>query len=109
MEFSRLFLTSKIERLGEKNLPKILVENGGIINCRMKAADFRFPAPPGSRAANLMLTSTGSVEARFQSSNQVTASEYENWLSGKVQVGGWVTVHSVPGGLLIKFSHFGDK
>ncbi len=79
----------------------------------MKANDFRFPLPPGSRAANLVLrgfdTVAGSVEARFQTSNQVRASEYENWLSGKVQVGGWVTAHSVPRGLLIKFSYFGDK
>jgi hypothetical protein len=48
---ARLLLNSRIERLGEKNLPKILVQ-GSTIYCRMKAGDFRFPLPPASRAVN---------------------------------------------------------
>src|SRR6266404_5399298 len=94
VEFSPLFLDSKAERIGEKNLPKIRVEKGRTIYCRMKADDFRFPLPPGSRALNPAITSggfdtvDGSVEARFESANQVTARDYENWLAGKVQVGG---------------------
>src|SRR5256885_154719 len=88
-----LFLNSRIERLHEKNLPKILVERGSTIYCRMKADDFRFPLPPGSRAVNPIVTGgfdtvDGSVEARFESTNRVTATEYKSWLSGKVQVGG---------------------
>ena len=109
-----LFLNSRIERIGEKNLPKILIEKGGTIYCRMKADDFRFPLPPGSRAVNPVVTggfdtADGSVEARFGGSNGVTAGEYENWLSGKVQVGGQITAQTIPGGLLIKFHYFGDR
>ncbi len=54
-------------------------------------------------------TVDGSVEARFESTNQGTASEYENWLSGKVPVGGQVTAEAISGGLLIKFHYFGDR
>jgi hypothetical protein len=110
-----LFLNSRIERLDETGLPKALVEKGGIIYCRMKADDFRFPLPPGSHVMPPIIISggfdtvDGSVEARFEGSNQVTPSEYEAWLSSRMQVGGYVTAGSVPGGLLIKFHYFGDK
>jgi hypothetical protein len=109
-----LFLNSRIERLGEKNLPTILAEKGGMIHCRMKADDFRFPLPPGSRAVSLVVkggfdTVDGSVEARFESTNQITASQYEGWLSDKVQAGGQVTAQAISGGLLIKFHYFGDR
>jgi hypothetical protein len=65
-----LFLNSRIERLGETGLPKLRVERGGIICCRMKADDFRFPLPPGSHATNGNVsggfdTVDGSVEARL--------------------------------------------
>lgn len=112
---SPLFLNSKIERLHEKNLPKILVENGGVIYCRMKADDFRLPLPPGSRAVNPVITSggfdtvDGTVEARFESTNQLTVGEYKAWLAGKVQVGGEIHVETTPDGLLIKFHYFGDR
>jgi hypothetical protein len=112
---SPLFLNSKIERIHEKNLPKILVEKGGIIYCRMKADDFRFPLPPGSRAANPVIASggfdtvDGTVEARFDGTNRPTAAEYKGWLSGKVQVGGEIHVQTTPEGLLIKFHYFGDR
>jgi hypothetical protein len=114
VKLSPLFLNSRIERIGEKNLPKILVERGGIVYCRMKADDFRFLLPPGTRAVNPVVTGgfdtvNGSVEARFDSTNRVTASEYENSLSGKVQIGGQITAHAIPGGLLIKFHYFGDR
>ena len=111
---SPLFLNSKIERIQEKNLPSIRIEKAGTIYCRMKADDFRFPLPPGSRAVNPVVTGGfdtvgGSVEARLGNANQFTASEYENWLSGKVPVGGRVTAQTIPGGLLIKFHYFGDR
>ena len=80
----------------------------------MKADDFRFPLPPGSRATNQVVTGgfdtvDGSVEARFETTNQFTAVEYERWLSGKLQVGGNITAEPIPNGLLIKFNYFGDK
>jgi hypothetical protein len=109
-----LFLNSRIERLAERGLPKIRVERGGTIYCRMKADDFRFPLPPGSRATNGLVTGgfdtvDGSVEARFEGGKQITAGDYQVWLSGKVQVGGQVTAQTVPDGLLIKFHYFGDR
>lgn len=109
-----LFLNSRLERLREKNLPKVLVEKGSTIHCQMKADGFRFPLPPGSRAVNPVVSGgfdnvEGSVEARFDSTNGLTAKEYRNWLSGKVQVGGQITTQTIPGGLLIKFHYFGDK
>ncbi|MGD0412857.1 MAG: hypothetical protein ABSC18_14280 [Verrucomicrobiota bacterium] len=109
-----LFLNSRIERLNETGLPKAFAEKGGIY-CRMKADDFHLPLPPGSRAMPPMITSgcfdcvDGSVEARFERSHQVTPGEYESWLSSRLQVGGYVTAESVPGGLLIKFHYFGDR
>ena len=108
------FLNSRIERLRETNLPRIMVEHGNTIYCRMKADDFRFPLPSSSRATNLVVTGgfdtvDGSVEARFEGTNQVTASEYERSLSGKVQTGAQITAEAIPGGLLIKFHYFGDK
>ena len=109
-----LILNSRLERLHESGLPKIVVENGSTICCRMKADDFHFPLPPGSRATNAIVsggfdTVDGSVEARFERNKQMTAGEYQSWLRGKVQVGGWITAQGVPGGLLIKFHYFGDK
>lgn len=109
-----LFFNSRIERLGETGLPKIQVEKGNVVYCRMKADDFRFPLPSGSHAANPVVTGVfdsvdGSVEARFGGANQMTADAYENWLSGKVQVGGQVTAQAIPGGLLINFHYFGDR
>jgi hypothetical protein len=108
------FLDSRIERLGEKGLPKIKVERGGTIYCRMKADDFRFPLLPGSRAVNPLITGgfdtvDGTVEARLDGTNRLTASQYENFLSGKVQVGGRITAQEIPEGLLIKFHYFGDR
>ena len=109
-----LFFNSRIERLGEKNLPKIKVENGNKVYCRMKADDFRFPLPVGSLATNTVVTGgfdtvDGSVEARFVNTNQITPAEYENSLSRKVQVGGLVTAKAIPGGMLITFHYFGDR
>lgn len=110
-----LCLNSRIERLGETGLPKASVEKGGIIYFRMKADDFRFPLPPESRVLPPIILSggfdtvDGSVEVRFERSNPVTPIDYESWLSGRMQVGGYVTADSVPGGLSIKFHYFGDK
>jgi hypothetical protein len=107
-------LNSRIERLGEKNLPTIQIERGRIVYCRMKADDFRFPLPPDARAVNPIVTGIfdtvdGSVEARFEGTNHITALEYENWLSEKVPVGGQVTAEAISGGLLVKFHYFGDR
>jgi hypothetical protein len=54
-----LFLNSRIERLGEKNLPKIQLEKGCTIYCRMSACDFRFPLPKGARIARADTVSGG--------------------------------------------------
>jgi len=54
-------------------------------------------------------TVDGSVEARFDGTNTITAGEYQESLAGKVQVGGQVTAQTVQGGLLIKFHYFGDR
>src|SRR6266849_4565344 len=70
-----LWFDSRIDRLWERNLPKIMLEKGGIVSCRMKADDFRFPLPPGTRATSAVVTGgfdtvNGSVEAGFDSTNQ---------------------------------------
>ena len=109
-----LWINSRIDRLLERNLPKIMIEKGGIVYCRMKTDDFRFPLPQGTRAANLIVTGgfdtvDGSIEALYDSTNQVTAHEYETSLSGKIQHGGQVKVKSISGGLLITFHYFGDR
>jgi hypothetical protein len=110
-----LFLNSRIERVHETGLPKALVEDGGIIYCRMKADDFRFPLPPESQLKPPIIISggfdtvDGSLEVRFGGSNEVTPSDYESWVAKRLQVGGQVTAESVPGGLAIKFHYFGDR
>lgn len=109
-----LMFHSRIERLGETNLPSIRVESGGIIYCRMKADDFSFPLPPASHAKNLAVTGSfntvdGSLEARFDGTNQLTADEYQESLIGRLSPGGYITADHIPGGLLIKFHYFGDK
>jgi len=108
-----LVFNSRVERLHENNLPKVVVE-GSTIYCRMKADDFRFSLPRGSHATNAVVTGgfdtvDGSVEARFDGTNRITAGEYETSLSGRVQVGGQITAQTVPGGLVIKFHYFGDR
>lgn len=110
-----LFLNSRIERLGEQGLPKATVVKGGIIHCRMKADDFRFPLPPGSRVVPPIIISggfdtvDGSVEIRFEGTNQLTADEYQKWVSRRLQVGGSIEAHSMPEGLSIAFHYFGDR
>ena len=109
-----LFLNSRIERLGERNLPRIVVERGKTVYCRMKADDFRFPLPPGSRATNLLVsggfdTVDGSLEARFEGTHKMSCAEYETLVAGKLQEGGQVTAEPIQGGLRIKFHYFGDR
>ncbi|MBI1176720.1 hypothetical protein GC207_04695 [bacterium] len=109
-----LFLNSRIERLTESHLPTIRVEQGRTIYCRMKADDFRFPLPLGSRATNLMITGSydsvkGSVEARFDNTNRISADDYQSSLAGKLQPGGQIAARDIPGGLLIEFDYFGDR
>ena len=109
-----LMFHSRIERLGETNLPSIRVESGGIIYCRMKADDFSFPLPPATHATNLTVTGgfdtvDGSLEALFDGTNQLTADQYKDSLIGRLSPGGYITADHIPGGLLIKFHYFGDK
>ena len=110
-----LFFNARVERLHESGLPNIEVKNGRTVHCRMKADDFEFPLPPGAQAVHPMLTSggfdtvDGSVEAQFGTGAWMSPDEYERWLNGKVQVGGWITAETISGGLLIKFHYFGDK
>lgn len=39
----------------------------------------------------------------------MTADQYMKWLSGKVQIGGYITASPSPNGIYIKFHYFGDK
>ena len=109
-----LMFHSRIERLGETNLPSVRIESGGIIYCRMKADDFSFPLPPASHATNLTVTGSfntvdGSLEARFNGPDQLTADEYQESLIGRLSPGGYITADHIPGGLLIKFHYMGGK
>ena len=110
-----LFFNSRIERLGEKGLPKAWAETGDVIYCRMKADDFRFRLPPGSRVLSQIIVSGGfdtvhgSVQVIFDKSRPMSPSEYENWVSTKMQSGGYVTAEPIPDGLTIKFHYFGDR
>jgi hypothetical protein len=109
-----LFLNSKIERIKETGLPKAFVENGEIY-FRMKADDFRLPLPPNSRLMPPTITAggfdtvNGSVEVRFETTNQTPALVYENWLSTRLPAGASVSAKDIPGGIFIDFRYFGDK
>jgi hypothetical protein len=110
-----MVLDSRLERLGETGLPRASVKNG-VIHCRMKADDFRFPLPQGTHVVLPIKitggfdTVDGSVEARFDDSAvHITPYEYEVWLSKKLQEGASVKTRTVPDGLLIEFHYFGDK
>ncbi len=109
-----LVFDSRIERIAENNLPRIVIERGGIVYCRMKADDFRFPLPPSSKATNAVVSGVfdsvdGSVEVHFDGTDGPTAGQYEAWVAGKLQRGGRVTAEAIPQGLLIKFHYFGDR
>ncbi len=109
-----LFLNSRLDRLGEKDLPKILVEKGDIIYCRMKADDFRFPLPPGTHMANPVLsggfdTVDGTIEALIDGPTRIRSDEYETSLSNQLQAGARVSARPISGGLLIEFHYFGDR
>jgi len=109
-----LMFHSRLERLGETNLPSIRVESGGIIYCRMKADDFSFPLPPASHATNLAVTGgfdtvDGSVAALFDGTNQLTADQYQDSLIGRLSPDARITAGHIPGGLLIKFHYMGGK
>ena len=113
---STLLLNSRLDRLLEDNLPKIIVEDEGTIYCRMKADDFRFPLPSGGISVDPAITSggfdavEGSVEVLFSGKDHMSPQQYEKWLSDRLQIGGWVTATESPsGGILISFSYFGDK
>ena len=108
------FFDSRIERLGETNLPIVSI-SGRTIYCRMKAGDFRFSLPPGTYGTNPVITSGGfdsihgTVEARYEGSHQLTSKEYEDWVTRNSQVGGSVSAAFISNGLLVKFDYFGDK
>lgn len=114
-ELAPLFFNARVERLHEIGLPRIMVRNGDTIYCRMKADDFEFPLPPGAQAVHAILTSggfdtvDGSIEARFGKGGRMTPEDYEQFLQGKVPVGGWVTAGYTNDGLLINFHYFGDR
>ena len=107
-----LLWNSRIERLGETNLPRATIETGNIVYCRMKADDFRFALPVGLRATNLIITNGGfdtvhgSVEVYFDGTRQFA--RIDGW-PGKIQIGGSVSSEPIAGGLLIHFDYFGDK
>jgi hypothetical protein len=109
-----LLFNSRIERLGETNLPEIKIEKGGIVYCRMKADDFRFPLPDGSYVVKQSVKGgfdfvDGSVEVRFESAHYFNSSEYQRRMSETVQIGGEINVETTSDGTLIKFHYFGDK
>jgi hypothetical protein len=51
----------------------------------------------------------GNVQVQFGKGGRMTPEEYEQFLQGKVQVGGWITAESTNSGLWIKFHYFGDR
>ena len=112
---SRMLFNSRVERLGERGLPKVFVENQGVIHCRMKADDFRFPLPPGTHVLTSAVTdggfdwADGAVQIQFEGTNAITADQYKSWLSDKLQIGASITAEPLPRGLVIKFHYFGDK
>jgi hypothetical protein len=109
-----LLLNSRIERLGEKNLPKIMIERGSTVYCRMAADDFRFPLPRDARAVKFTVsggfdTVDGYVLVVFDKPNHMTAIEYEDWVAKRVHEGGQVTAAEGLNGFTIKFRYFGDR
>ena len=99
----------------EAELPKVSIEEGGIVYCRMRADDFRFPLPLGARALRPVLESggfdtvAGKVQVELEDANELVATGYANSLRNRLPAGGWVTANAVPGGLQIRFSYFGDR
>jgi hypothetical protein len=110
-----LVFNSRVERIHEVGLPKVCVENGTTVYCRMKAEDLRFPLPSGSVGTNGKIinggfdTVEGTIEARFSSTNHITEAGYQRLLTGNVQEGAQIDLENIPQGFLIKFSYFGDR
>jgi hypothetical protein len=111
------FADSKSDRLSEDNLPRIEIENGRTVYCRMKADDFRFPLPEGATGIDPQLSSggfdtvKGSVRVRFTKQPGMSAERYQEWLRQRLQTGGIAHVdYDVSSSdLIVNFSYFGDK
>ncbi len=99
----------------EPGLPKVTIEKGGVVYCRMRADDFRFPLPRGASVRRAVLDSgcfdsvDGKVEVELNGDAEVTARQYTSWIEGRLPTGGGVSAESIPGGLMIRFSYFGDR
>lgn len=115
-EFVSIWLfNAKIERIFEKNLPKVAVENGNIVYCRMSADDFRLSLPAGSRVVHANILSGGSdwvdveVEIRQEKSNVLTSVDFEEWIKERLQIGASVSFEEHGDITLIKCHYFGDR
>ena len=111
-----LFLNSKIERFSEDDLPRVSIENGADVYCRMQADDFRFSLPVGGVASKPEIRSSGfdSIEGYVIVSfpdKAVSATTYQKSIQGSLQNGGVITVKEEPGSsqLKVSFSYFGDR
>ncbi|MGJ8635117.1 MAG: hypothetical protein ACSHX7_14470, partial [Luteolibacter sp.] len=114
---STLFFGTRLDRALEDGLPRVLIEDAQVVYCRMKADDFRFELPNGGVAADPLISSggfdtvKGSVEISFPQGDGISADEYESWMQGRLQVGGWISARDdvSTGNLIVDFSYFGDK
>ncbi|HEV7403524.1 MAG TPA: hypothetical protein VGO11_11375 [Chthoniobacteraceae bacterium] len=99
----------------EDGLPKVTIENGSVVYCRMRADDFRFPLPRGSRARPPVLESgsfdqvKGRIEVELNDANERVAMLYTESMRKSVPRGGYVFASPIPGGLQISFQYFGDR
>ena len=99
-------------RESENGLPKVTVESGGIVYCRMQADDFRFQLPAGSHPQPPVLQSGGfdTVDGNIDVNlDGVTLRALEEFERQHLQAGALVETSSIPGGLAIHFTYFGDR
>jgi len=114
---STLLFNTRIERIFERDLPRISIEDERIIYCRMQADDFRFPLPQYGIAIDPTLlgggfdTIEGSVRITYQGGTGMNAQEYESWVRERSQMGGSITVEGddASSDLIVRFSYFGDR
>lgn len=110
--FMRDFLPG---REHEDGLPKISIEKGNVVYCRMKADDFRFRLPDGARPRPAVIerggfdSVYGAIDVELKNATASFAREYTESLARRVPMGGHVTAEFIADGLRISFSYFGDR
>jgi hypothetical protein len=107
-----LLFNARIERINEPTLPRIIIEQGPVVYCRMRADGFRLPLPGGAVLREVRLTNgrfdsaEGWVEMGVK--DERTVAEFERSLLA-LPPGATVGLEGSGSRLWVSFRYFGDR